>query len=516
MANDQIQFDKEDTTSYKDWLKFQSNVELITKGLSDTANTQLQSETKDQSAMESAQASLNAASTALNGSPANLVRPNLPQVMRVLNAVLIAQFPVPPKKGQSNNGPQPPPISQDPSTGKLTSGGNNSSTAVQLSGSLSDGLKTLVAPAPTGNNNKKESAKSKLQNEISNAELGWLQEALENAIKTTMAAVKTTATGGTNQLLTPTVISSLTISLTDALNQSSLFPQAGSETFLTNLAGLIELKLMKKLPLQYAITSAPVAEGNPPNPVPDDLKDSLKGLIMDVLDELFDTGGAQGAVLTFAAAQENVANLYDYAQDLLSYTPTFETLITKFNASALNTAQDITTANGLVQEFAESYDMTDDIFKEAQQVKQGGYTLNIIATNVGTPNKKVGVAPEVKELKDLENGNLALAELDSVTMAAKAAGLNYSNNTLKADKTDAVSAAQALHSNAQKDFTNAITALTNAMNSYEKDLTTYRQAAHKLKLAETTNTANTEAEDEINQIMDTVLHSPSKDKKKKS
>ena len=549
------------TDAYKQWGNFLTELGLITQALNKNASKQLKSENTTLSKVEDAEADLNSNSTKLNGAPPNLTRPTQKEVMEVLNAELNDMFPPTAPSGYKKGDPKLMPVG-DPKNTKTpyalspsyvpkvngVTPFKPSDAAVTVSQALAKTLFPVLNPPPITDH----SASAKMQREIQKADIGWLEQAIENTISVAIASIPPYISnpGGqsstTPKELTKSALTQTKIQLYDAVEKSTLFPKPGSETFLTNLTALMVDKLMEELPNNYTITITPKVAAQPPatgmvtprvDP-PHGFKKQLRVFVEDVLGGLFDTGGTQGAVVTFAAAQETIGHVYNYANDLMDYAKDYETLISDFSQQALTTAQDISTAWVSVQAFSDTYQSAVEALDNAGKDGQGGSSYQIIKEQLGNTgstgghgSKGSGIGPLVTQLtdasqsepktkgpqvakakggagnkKEVSTGNLALSELSSVTMASQAAGLKFSNATLEADKKAALTATQSMYSNAATDFTNAMANLKTDMASYMSALEDYLTINHQFNLAQSLNAADSEASGEINQILKIVPH----------
>ncbi|MEZ4849865.1 MAG: hypothetical protein R3B93_14870, partial [Bacteroidia bacterium] len=242
---------------------------------------------------------------------------------------------------------------------------------------------------------------------------------------------------------------------------------------------------------------------------PPSLKSVLRNTLYTELSNLLDTGGAQGAVLSFAAAEMTVGEMYQSLSNLLSCTPGFEKLISSLNTDSITSAQNITTANVALNLFIEKYAQLPEVWKNASG--EDGYTFNIIKSQMGDPSKGInggGISPIVDAINPSQpTSNLALAELNAVKTVSQAAGLKFSTNTFSNDQSDAISAASKLFSDTQAGFSAAMRALTRDMETYSQDLQTYMQDEHSIQVAEVLQVAIENAKEDINVILDKAVPS---------
>lgn len=462
-------FDVKDPSSIKAMEDFNNQVDLLVKSLQDSANKQLTQESGLLPEITKMEGLVNARNTGLNGSPPPIKYPTTQDFMDAFDPVLSAAFPAP---NDTSGG-------SDDSKDKGKSGGSGSSNNTKKNPDRAKVESTLTAAL----NQVLKPATSTEKKHLQQAEVSFLEQTIKSTIKSALAGITPSKT------LTKNMLDQLTINLSDAIDSSGIFPKAGSETFLSNLRGMLTTSLLSELSDD---------SGNSNN---QELKKKVGSALDSVFADLFEQG-AQGAMLNHAADEETAANMYDFVYNLLTYTKDYEKLVDQSKKSALTAAQDITTANVNAYSFHTKFQMLPDTNSDASQHGQGGWTLNTITKKV---NSITDIVNSLTKGANNQASAIDQAELTAVQHAAEVAGLQASNGQLTSDQTSAVQAAQKVLNNAKTDFSNSLKGLESAMKQYTDQLSQYMGTMHQYKLAESLQSSDVSASSAITGITSSTV-----------
>lgn len=476
---------------------FQTKITNLTTSLTDAANKQLSKEYTLNQTIIQLEGEVNAKNAILNGPPPPVKIPTIKDLMSALDPILDATYPPPPTQkagGGGKDGETPP--KRSPEATKLSQLLNTSLTKVLAT----------VTPKDTGTGKQSPSQKNKKY--LQQAEAVYLEETIQSTIRSTIAAIDPDSAKGvdnkTKLKFTTAGLKQLTVDLSDAIFNSGIFPKPGSETFLSNFSD----KLYAVLATEVESNTKPDATGKVSVNL-QQMQSWIRQAIANVMGDIFEQG-TQGLVLNEAAYEERATNMYDYLSNLLSYTKEFEKQVDKAKASAILAAQDITTSNVNVRRLVDqSVVALDGAVADAAQQQEGGNTIQTLQKfqqNIDKYAKllKQGDATQGGKNNDKDKAMpIDNAELAAVQNAAEAGAIAAANGTLSADQNSTVTTAMAVLKNAQSDFAASVTALTNSMSAYTKELDTYFSNMHQYKLSEALHASDVQASSAITNIVST-------------